>query len=252
MRLIVLVICFLSLPVYANEVSLISQHLYLSRQKETGQQFTLSAKTDINRKLYAGLEGTYLERFSYFEKQAGGKIGYKPSDKWTLEGKFTIGNENNLLPERQSTFTVYHALTQGLTPFAFYRDTHYSVTTIQSLNIGAEIEKIPSFIFIPTFMAGKATFNSPAKTSDVYSYGLRTIWYRENKYGISLFAFKGKEASQGIIGESAILVDTLSRGVSGTWYFSEKVKADLIYDHTDYDQLNTKFQTTTLNLTWMF
>ncbi len=236
----------------AHEVQSITQHVWLQRQKKSGWLQALRARADVKRNFAIGAEGIYLERFSLTDKQVGAFTLLRPSDRWTVEIRYHQGKGNKILPQKQSTASAWYSLRDGLSPFVIYRDSRYSLTTLHAVNVGIEVETIPHFIFVPMVMRGRATFFSPGKTEDVYSHGIRVIYYTENKFSLAAFGSKGKEAAQGIIGRSTILVDTLSAGVAGTWYFSPDFKGELIVDQTDYDQLKTQFTTTTLNLTWMF
>ncbi len=252
MRWIALVLSILSISANAHEILSITQHVNIRKQNETGWQQDVIARIELNRKFDVGAQATYLERFDFFEKRVGGFVVYRPTEAWTLEARYLQGMGNEILPEKQGILSAYYAAAPGFAPFVFYRDTRYSVTHLHTVTIGTEIEKIRNIIIIPSFMVGRATFKSPGKTDDVHNYGLRAIYYVEKKWAFTVFSYKGKEASQGIIGRSTQLVDTLSGGLGGTWYFTEDLRADLIFDHTDYDQLNTEFHTTTLNVSWMF
>jgi hypothetical protein len=159
--------------------------------------------------------------------------------------------ENVILPEKQTILNSYYALAKGISPFISYRDTRYSATLVHSLGLGMEIEKIPNIIFIPLIMFGKATFISPARTKDIFSYGLRVIYYEEKNYSISIFGVQGREASQGVIGKATTLIDTLTGGLSLSYFFNPYFKTELIFDHTNYKQLNNEFHTSSLNLTWI-
>ncbi len=252
MRLIALLIFIFPLLAAAHEIQTITQHVNLRKQKESGWQQDLLARIELNKTFDFGIQSTYLERFDLFEKRLGGFIIYRPSDKWTLEARYLQGMGNEILPEKQTILSGYYALGEGLAPYVYYRDTRYSTTTLHTVNVGVEIEKIPGFIIIPSLMAGKASFNSPEETKDVHNFGIRVVYYKEKKLAVSVFGYQGKEASQGIIGESSQLVDTLSGGLAFAWFFTPDFKSELTFDHTDYDQLGTEFHTTTLNLSWMF
>jgi len=245
-------LAFWSTTLFAHEAQLVTQHLSLKRQHKTGWQSDLIAKATLSRKWEAGLQGTYLERFNFFEKRAGAFAFYRPNDRLTLEARYLQGSGNQILPERQYHLHAYYALAQGLAPFLFYRDMKYSVTRLHAVNLGLEIEKIRSFIIIPQIMMGKATFNSPADTKNVYNYGLKVIYYQELRFSLFAFGYKGKEAAQGIIGASNQLIDTLSGGAGAGYYFRPATKAELVVDHTNYKQLKNQFLTTTLNLIQVF
>lgn len=252
MRFFVLLGVLLSLNVSAHEIQSITQYLNIRKTDQVGWLQDIIGRVNVNDKFDVGAQVSYLERFDLYENRVGGFVTYKPDDRWTFEARYLQGKGNEILPEKQTTLSTYFSLAPGYSPFVFYRDNRYSVTTVHTANLGVEIEKIPNFIFVPSFTVGRATFNSPAKSDDVYSYGLRAIYYQERRYSLTAWAYKGKEASQGIIGVSTILTDTLSGGLGAGYWFTEGFRGELLFDHTDYDDLKTEFHTTTLNLSWMF
>lgn len=252
MKGFIVLFALISVSAFAHELQSVTQSVNLRRQKETGWQQDITGTFELSRKFDVGFQGTYLERFNVYDKRAGAFVTFRPNDRLSLQARYLVGNGNEILPEQQSTLSAYYSLARGLAPYLFYRDSKYSVTRAHTANVGMEIEKVKYFIFIPSFMMGKATFQSPAKTENLYNFGLRAIYYREGNYSVSLFGYKGREASQGIIGKSTQLVDTTTGGMSFTWNLSSDLKAEIVVDHTDYDQLNTEFVTSMLNLTWMF
>jgi hypothetical protein len=251
-RFFVLLTVLFSLNVSAHEVQSITQYLNIRKTDQVGWLQDIIARAKVNDKFDVGAQASYLERFDLYEKRLGGFVTYRPDNKWTFEARYLQGMGNQILPEKQTTLSTYYGWGDGYSPFLFYRDTRYTVTTVHTANLGVEIEKIPNFIFVPSVTIGRATFKSPADSNDVYSYGLRAIYYKERKYQFSAWAYKGREASQGIIGQSTILVDTVSGGLGAGYWFTEGFRGELLFDHTDYDQLKTEFHTTTLNLSWMF
>ena len=252
MRFLALGILLFSSASFAHEIQSITQHVDIKGLNKTGWQQDIIGKFNLNRKWDAGIQGTYLERFDFYEKRAGAFLAYKPNERLSLEARYLQGEDNEILPERQTILSAYYALADGYSPYFTYRDSAYSVTRVHTATVGMEIEKIQSVILIPQVLFGKATFTSPNQTRDVYNVGLRAVYYKENRYSFTAFAYTGKEASQGIIGQSTMLVNTLTGGLGAGYNFAPNLKADLIVDHTDYDQLNTQFLTTTLNLIWKF
>lgn len=249
--LLLLVILSTSLA-SAHEVQFIGQHLDIRRQKETGWQSDVLARATLSRKFEVGLQGTYLERFDFHEKRGGALLSYQPKENIILEGKILLGNGNEILPNQDYFLNGFWGLSDGFSPFFFYRNTNFSETHVQSVRVGLEIEKVSGFIIIPTFLTGKATFNSPASTKNIHNYGLKLVYYREAHYSFGIFGYKGKEASQGIIGTSNFLVDTTTGGVSASYYFIPSLRSEIIFDYTDYHELKNQFLTTTLNLAWRF
>lgn len=252
MKYLLLLLVILSTSASAHEIQFIGQHLKLNRQNETGWQSDVLARATVNRKFDVGLQGTYLERFNLNEKRAGAFVAYRPKDNIILEGKILLGDGNEILPNQDYFLNGFWGLSDGISPFLFYRNSNYSETHVQSARVGLEIEKISNIIIIPTFLAGKATFNTPATTKNIHNYGLKLVYYREQQYSFSVFGFKGKEASQGIVGESNFLVDTTTGGASASYYFIPSLRTELVFDYTDYKELNNQFLTTTLNLAWRF
>ena len=252
MNYLLLVVLIWSANILAStDLFLSTQHVTITRQNETGWQHELSIRHDLGRKTAVGLNGTYLERFSFFEKRIGAFLAYKASDRLTLEGRYYLGEtDNEILPRDQKVLSAYYALAPGFTPYLVYRDHRYSITRVHMANLGMEIEKFPNIILIPQVMVGRATIKSPAGTEDIHNYGLRAMYYEEKKFTAFVFGYRGKEASQGIVGRSNVLVDTRTGGLGGSYYFRDDIRAELIFDHTDYEQLKNQFLTTTLNLYW--
>jgi hypothetical protein len=251
-RWIALLIFIAPQVLFAHEIQSVSQHINLRRQNQSGWQQDVIARIRANRKFDVGAQATYFDRFNIFDKRVGGLLTYRPSDLWTFEARYLQGKGNEILPEKETILSAYHSTQVGISPYFYYKDSRYSVTHLHTANIGVEIEKFQGFIIIPSFTLGRATFKSPGETKDVHNYGLRVTYYQEKKYGVSLFTYAGKEASQAVIGRSSVLVSTLTGGAAFTWYFSDDFKSELTFDHTDYDELKTEFHTTTLNLSWMF
>jgi len=246
---------FLLLPglARAHEVSLITQHISLKKQHQSGWQQDVIARAAVSRNFDVGLQGTYLERFDLFENRMGGYLMYHPTNRLTLDARYLRGKSTNeILPLDQFDFSAYYALFKGYTPFLFFRDSRYSITDLQTLTIGVEIEKIPHFIIIPQFMFGSAAFESPADSKNVHGISLKVMYYVEKQFSLFAYGSSGKEASQGIVGQGSLLVDTLTGGLGGGYFLSPDLRAELFVDHTDYQELQTQFLTTTLQLRWMF
>lgn len=247
-----MVLCLLLLPslALAHELQSTTQYVSIRPHSEDGLQQDVVGTFEWSRKIDVGLQGTYLERYDFYENRLGGFVTYRPNEVLSLELRHLQGNGNEILPEQQTLLTAYYSWFDGHSPYLVYRDTRYSQTHLNTVTLGMEVEKIPHVIFIPQVLYGKATFETPAQTRDVYNIGLRAIYYEENYYTFTAYLYGGKEPSQGIIGASTILVDTMTGGIGAGYYIKSNLKADLTIDHTDYDQLNTQFVTTTLNFTW--
>jgi hypothetical protein len=246
-------IVFLSTSAFAHDVQLITQHLKINRQNDTGFQSDLLAKATLSPKYDIGLQATYLERFDLYEKRAGAFFIMRPSPSLTFEFRYMKGDGDvEILPRDQYSVGLYHALSEGLSPFVTYQNVLYSITHVQSLKFGLEIEKFENIIIIPQLMLGQAQFNDPAELEEVNSIGLKVIYYREDIYSLLAYAFKGLEASQAIIGRSSNTVETKTVGVGGAYYFVPGVKTELIFEYMDLGELDNQFVTTTLNLAWAF
>lgn len=236
----------------SSEIQSTTQHIQLKKQDLTGWQQDLMFKTNLNQKLDIGFLTSYLERFSLYDHAYGAFLAYRINDQLALEARYTQGIGNLILPKRESTITAYFALMSGIAPFFTVKDTRYSDTKVQSASLGLEIEKWTNIILVPQVLWGKSKFKSNGSSESVYSYGLKAIYYVEEKFSLFAFAYKGLESSQGIIGSSNILIRTTTGGLGGSYYFLKKIKAELTVDHTDYRVLNNQFLTTTLNLSYKF
>lgn len=242
----------LSSVCFSSEIQYTTQHVQLKKQDLTGWQHDLMFKSSLTNKLAAGLVGTYIERFSLYEKSLGAFFAYHLNDKLSVEAKYVQGIGNLLLPERDSTLTAYYSLLPGYAPFLILRDSRYSDTKVDSATLGAEIEKFAHIIFIPQVMMGNAKFKSNKTSEKVYSYGVKVIYYTEEKFSAFIYGYKGLEASQGIIGSSNVLIRSSTVGIGGSYYFTPKFKTELSIDHTDYKVLNNQFVTATLNFSYKF
>lgn len=252
-RLIVLFIVFLSTSSFAHEVQLVTQHLKLNRQNESAWQSDLLAKAVITAKWEAGLQGTYLERFDLYESRAGGFVIFNPTPSLTLEARYLKGDSQvEILAQDQYTLSLYHALTEGISPYMLYQNSLYSITHLQTFRLGLEIEKIRSLIIIPQFMIGQAQFNDPTEVKEVNNYGLKLIYYREQFYSLQAYYFQGTEAAQAIVGRSSEIIQTKSVGAGVGYYFFPRIKTEFIFDYTDLGELDNQFLTSTLNLAWSF
>lgn len=252
LRLIVLIMALIASNSYAHELESTTQFINLKPTNQVGWLQDFDGRVSINQKFDGGFQVSYLERFNFFEKRLGGYMTYHPNERLTLEARYLQGNGNQILPERQTILSAYYSAYDGLTPYLFYRDSRYSQTIVNTATLGMEIEKFKDIIFLPSFMLGRATFQSPAKTHDAYNYGLKMVYYKDHHFTFSAWGNKGREASQGIIGQSTLLVNTLSAGAGAGYNFTYSIKGELLFDHTNYEELKTQFHTTTLNLSWKF
>lgn len=253
MKLILFVLLLLPGLVFAHEVALITQHISLKKQHQSGWQQDVIARAAVSRNFDIGLQASYLERFDLYENRLGGNLIYHPTNRLTLEARYLRGKSSNeILPLDQFDFSAYYALFKGYTPFLFFRDARYSITDLQTLSFGLEIEKIPHFIIIPQLMFGSASFESPSDSKNVHGLSLKVMYYVEKKFSLFAYGSSGKEASQGIVGQGNLLVDTLTGGLGGGYFLAPDLRGELFIDHTDYQELNNQFITTTLQLRWMF
>ncbi len=252
-RLIVLFLAFLSTSALAHEVQLVTQHIKLNRQNKSAYQTDFLAKAVLSPKWEVGLQGTYLERFGLYERRAGAFVVYNPVPTLTFEARFLKANSDaQILAQDHYSLGIYHALAEGISPFLLYQNALYSITHLQSLRFGVEIEKIRSIIIMPQIMIGQAQFKNPTEVKEVNSIGLKVIYYKEKLYSLSAYAFKGIEASQALIGRSSQTIGTRSVGFGGGYYFFQDIKMEFIFDYTDLGKLNNQFLTSTLNLVWNF
>lgn len=252
-RLISILALFLSTSTFAHEVQLITQHIKVNRQNETAWQMDALAKAVVNPKFEFGLQGTYLERFDLYERRAGAFAIFNPAPTLTFELRYLKGSEDvEILAHDAYSVSMYHALSAGLSPFISYQNSLYTITHLQMIRLGIEIEKIQNIIIIPQVMIGQAQFDSPSEVREVNNFGLKVIYYREQLYSLQAYAYKGTEAAQVIVGRSNKIIETKSAGVGAGYYLLPDVKTEVLFDYTDLGELDNQFLTTTLNLVWAF
>jgi hypothetical protein len=246
-------IAFLSTSSYAHEVQLVTQHLKINRQNDSAWQSDVLARATLSPKYEFGLQGTYLERFDLYETRAGGFFVWRPSPGLTLEARYLKGkNDVQILPRDQYTINLYHSLSEGYSPFLSYQNVIYSITHLQSIRVGIEIEKFANIIIIPQVMLGQAQFNDPSNVEEVNSVGLKVVYYREALYSLTAYVNQGLEASQAIVGRSSTTIETKTIGGGGAYYFFPDLKTEILFEYMDLGELNNQFLTTTLNLAWTF
>lgn len=251
--IVCLFIAFLSTSSFAHEAQLVTQYLKLNRQNEGASQTDILARATLSSKFEVGLQGTYLERFNLFEKRVGGLLVMRMDPELTVELRYLKGEEGvQLLPMDQYFLSVYHSLADGISPFLIYQNSLYSITHLQSLKLGVEIEKFSNFILIPQVMLGQAQFNDPSEVREVNNFGIKVIYYEEQLYSLMGFVYKGLEGSQAIVGRSSTTIETRTIGAGGSYYFIPDLKTEVIFEYMDLGKLNNQFLTSTLNLVWTF
>ena len=248
-----LTLLFLSDISTAHEVRLSTQHLKLNRQGKSGWQQDIFAKAQFSSNWHAGINGTYLERFDIYERRLGSMVVYSPHELLTIEASYQRGlDEVELLPRDQYQLSLYHALGTGTSPFLIFQNSLYTVTHLQSMRLGVELEKISGLILIPQVLLGQASFTNQSEHKNIYSLGLRAVYYKESNYSFILYGYRGTEAAQGAFGRSSQTINTLTGGLGAGLDVMEALKTELLFDYTDFDEINNQFLTTTFNLTWKF
>ncbi len=252
-RLIPLFIAFLSTSAFAHEVQLVTQHIKLNRQNESAWQTDVLAKAILSPKWETGLQGTYLDRFNLYERRVGAFVVFNPRPNITFEARYLKGDSDaEILARDHYSLSLNHALAAGISPFLLYQNSLYSITHLQTIRFGIEIEKFANIIIIPQVMTGQAQFKDPTEVNEVNSYGLKLIYYKEQQYSFSLFSYRGREASQAIIGRASDTIDTKNIGAGAGYYFHPSLKSEFLFDYTDLGELDNQFLTSTLNLVWSF
>ncbi len=239
---------------FAAEMLYSVQHLKLKKFNFTGWEHDVFAKTNLSQNLIAGLEGSYVERFSLYETTYGGLMGYKFTDKFYVEAHYNQGIGNKLLTERQTQIISYYSLFPGVAPFIILKDKRYSDTKLLDFTLGAEIEKWPHILIIPQAMIGKSKFKSDNSQETIYSYSLKAIYYTEDKFSIFAYGSRGLESAQSITGASLSnqRIHTLTGGAGGSYNIFKNLKAEISVDHTDYHEIKDQFITSTFSLNLKF
>lgn len=170
--LAVIVVLIFSNILYAHDIQTITQFIAIKKQNTSGFQQDILARAVLSKKWEAGVQASYLNRFNVSDKRTGAFVGFHPSNRWFLELKYLQGMGNRLLPEKQTQLQTYYTIGSGYSAYATLRNSRYAFTNLNTVNLGIEIEQIPSLIFIPSFMLGNATFKNPADTKAVNNLSL--------------------------------------------------------------------------------
>jgi hypothetical protein len=250
---LIFIFCFLNLFTWANEVNLSSQQVYLKKQKQNGHEQDIRANVKVKPDVHFGLEARYLERFSFFEKSFGLNFKFSPFSGLTLIARRNQGLKTTIIPRESTSLEGYYSLSAGFSPYLIAKKNIYSLTTTDMMIMGIEIEKYPRLIVIPTILLGQAQSNSPSSTKAISGYGIKIIYYEENQFSTSVFFSRGKEPSQGILGDSFNLISTETLGLSlAKDLISDYFRMELVLNQTHYQEIKNQFIAGTINLTWMF
>lgn len=251
--LILLFGLFLSANAFPHEIQFVGQHIKLNRQNDSAWQSDILARATLSPQWDVGMQATYLERFDLYENRVGMMAFYRHSPTVKIEARYFKGEENvEILPRDHYLLTLYHSLTRGVSPYFIYQNALYSSTHLQTLRLGVEIEKIKNIILIPMLMIGQTQLKDPGEVREVNSFGMKAFYFEELNYFFSVFGHKGIDISQAVVGQSGETITTTTGGFSAGMWFFKNLKAEFIFDYTDYDELNNQFITSTLNLVWGF
>jgi len=252
-RLIFTFIVFLSSNIFASELHLSHQYLHINNTGKAGHFSHVAIKTHANEDIQFGLTANYLERFDFYETNLGPQLIFKLNERISVEAKYLKAKSGSeILAQDQYLLSVYMSHSPGYSSALTYQNSKYSLTHVQWLRWGLEIEKFKHLIIIPYALVGQAHFHDPFSSREINSFGAKIISQHVDQYRFLLFASKGIEASQGIIGRSSQTIETKTIGGGIGRNLSNDIKLDALFDYTDLGKLNNQFLTTTLNLNWKF
>jgi opacity protein-like surface antigen len=252
-RLILIAIALLSDTLSASELLLSQHYLHINNTGKTGHLSQLGIKTHTTDNLSVGISANYLERFDFYETSVGPQLIYKLNDQLALEAKYLKAKTGSeILATDQYFLSLYMAHLKGYSSAFAYQNSKYSLTHLQWIRWGLEIEKFKHLIFIPYVLIGQAHFHRPFNSREVNSFGAKVISQHIDQYRFIAYASKGIEASQGLIGRDSQTIETKTIGAGVGHNLSQSIKLDALFDYTDLGKLNNQFLTTTLNLNWIF
>jgi hypothetical protein len=252
-RLILITLVFLSGTLHASELNFSQQYLHINKTGKAGHLSQLAVKTHTTDNLSVGISANYLERFGLYETSIGPQLIYKLNDELALEAKYLKAQSGSeILATDQYFLALYKAHSPGYSSAFSYQNSKYSLTHLQWIRWGLEIEKFKHLIIIPYALIGQAHFHRPFNSREVNSFGAKIISQHLDQYRFLAFASKGIEASQGLIGRLSQTIETKTIGGGIGHNFSNDIKIDALFDYTDLGKLKNQFLTTTLNLNWIF
>ena len=253
MKRALFLLVFLSTTGFAHEAYLSSQHTKINRQEESSWLHTAGGKMHLNDESSITLEGSYLERFSFYEKRFGAGYFQQVLPNWGLGINYLHAfNNPEIFAEDQFNINNFISFNDGLSAFALYQRSQYSITEIDLIRLGLEIEKIQDFIFVPQITLGEARFDEPNTHHNLYQFGLKAIYYREALYSVSVHYFQGNEAAQTIVGRLNKTIYTKNVGLSLGYYINQDLEVEYLFDYLDLGKLNNQFVSSTINLNWSF
>jgi opacity protein-like surface antigen len=252
-RLIFIFLVFLSGNIFASDLNLVHQYLHINKNGKSGQLTQLGLKTNATENIKLGISSNYLERFDLYEFNLGPQFIFKINESTSIEAKYLKSKaDSEILPSDQYYLSLYQAHVPGYSSSFSYQNSNFSLTHLQWIRWGLEIEKFKHFIVIPYALLGQAHFHRPLNTREVNSLGFKVISQHVDTYRLIFFASKGIEASQALIGRSSQTIETKTIGAGLGHNFSNDLKVDALFDYSDLGKLNNQFLTTTLNFNWIF
>ena len=241
----------LSSNVFAHEINLSASHVSLRRQHSSGRQALVDSFIDLNDHQRLRLGAQYLERFDLYERLF--LVGFEHKfESFYVNANAEYGHNGRILPHQRYSIGSGQAFLPGLSFYEELRTAEYTGLRLDEVLLNMEIEKIQSIIFVPMVRLGKAHFKSPSGDKNLFGYGLKAIYYKENIGQVWVGVFKGQEPAQIVLGRfNEILKSTsVSAGVKYEW--NESLSSGLSIEHTDYSLINNQFITTTLSTSWRF
>lgn len=238
-----------ALTASAHDITVMGSYLKMQRYNKSGRQTGIDGHVDINDRQKLHLGAQYLERFNLFERMA--LVGFEQKfEDFYVKFDAEFGHNGRILPHHRFSIASGQSLFQGISLYEEFRTAQYTKTQLNEFIFNLEIEKISSFVLIPSVRLGNANFTGPSGTQKLFTYGLKALYYREDTGQVWIGLTKGQEPAQAVLGSFNEVLRSKTAAIGGKYNWNSLVNSGLSFEYTDYDLIKNQFVTTTLTTTW--
>ncbi|MBY0516668.1 MAG: hypothetical protein K2P81_07165 [Bacteriovoracaceae bacterium] len=235
--------------VQASEINTRYQYWWLKGPEVKSWRQDLAATIDMKSKTSLLIQASHFERFQQVDRIA--LLGFRhKTESGTWEFTHADGGTNRILAIRDTQLTHYRALVPGLGGWINLRAQGFHTNDVHMLNMGLEKEWAQGWFLIPSMSAGKATYNQPAATRNIWGSQLRIGRYQEDNWKAWIFGALGEEAQAlaSLSQTKPLKVKSYGLGVEKNILNSLRFLIQL--ERSYYPSINTRFESVMGQLTW--
>jgi hypothetical protein len=192
---------------------------------------------------------THFERFREEDRQI--LLGWR---RKTMSGYWELthadGGHNKVLAIRDTQLTHGGPLGHGFDGQINLKAQGYDTNDLHMASVGLNKE-FPGGSFIYTGLGGgRATFQSPGETQDVWGANVRAGRYQQDNYKWWVMGARGEEAQPLVVLGLTRPLRFVSYGVGGEKNLGTTWRASLDFDRTYYPSVATRMDSVTGRLIW--